>query len=149
MLSFLWLCQFTWIFLAAASCVSEHPFLFDFATDIQSFKKKFYLICMHFSAGDQSYLYDIMHLILAVSSYLHFPTILDLWGKILVSGWLQGWILWEGTRGCPHIGQKQFQPALKWSHCWPKLNPSLLASVWYMFQKGQKILCSSCERGVS
>lgn len=59
-------------------CVSEHPFLFNFATDIQSFKEKLCLICMCFSAGDEPYLYDIMHPILAVSSYLHCLTILDL-----------------------------------------------------------------------
>lgn len=30
--------------------------------------------------------------------------------QILVVGSLQGWLLWEDTRSCPHVRQSHFQP---------------------------------------
>lgn len=66
--------------------------------------------------------------------------ILDLHGNVLVSGGLQGWLLWEDTRCWPHVGWSQFQTAPRRTHHWPKLSPSakLVAPLWQQIYEGVK-----------
>lgn len=55
-------------------------------------------------------------------------------------GGLQGWLLWEDIRSCPHVGQTQLQQTPEGTWHWPKQYQSTTVNILVTtyLRKGKK-----------